>query len=238
MPGSGPAAVAAQLRLVGRFLDEVVGEPVTLVGHSLGGVLALLHAATHPVGVEGLVLLSPPTPRPTALPVDPVLTARLALLRTPGVAAVVRRTAARRTPAELVTAQLQRATPHRDRIPPDAVAAATTEATERTRRSDAAAADAAQWQAILGVVARFTRPRAWRRTVAQVTAPTLWLHGQDDPLAPIAPAQALAATRPDWPFVVLPGVGHLPHLENATAVAERLLPWLLHRPGDSVSGTR
>jgi pimeloyl-ACP methyl ester carboxylesterase len=44
--------------------------------------------------------------------------------------------------------------------------------------------------------------------VRRITAPTLVLHGTDDPLFPLAHGRALADAIPDATFVEMPGVGH------------------------------
>jgi pimeloyl-ACP methyl ester carboxylesterase len=72
-------------------------------------------------------------------------------------------------------------------------------------------------------MALLARPQTWRRTLAAVTPPTLWLQGADDPPAKADAARAMAATRPDWAFEVRPGVGHLLALEDPTWTAERIL---------------
>ncbi|KQR11919.1 hypothetical protein ASF78_12010 [Cellulomonas sp. Leaf334] len=226
-PGGGAdRAVAAQLDVVGRFVDEVVRAPVTLVGHSIGAILAILHAGATPRQVDRLALLSPPVPRRTRWALDLRLASKLALLRAPGTAAGVRHLTARRAPTELVREQLTRATPHVQRIPAHAVDASVAEAVSRAARPDAGRAAATQWDQTLGVVSLLMHVGRWRATIATVPPRALWLHGTDDPLAGAAPARALAASRPDWDFVALPGVGHLPHLEEPGPVAVRMLAWL------------
>ena len=220
--GARPDAVPADRRLLDRFVREVVGEPVVLLGHSMGGVLTVLQAAAAPETVRRLVLLSPPVPG-TAGRIDPAIAATRAFLRLPGVAGAVARRLAALTPEQVVDRQLRQATPHRHRIPADGVAAAVAETRDRAGRPDAAAGRAEQWAALLGTMALLARPRAWRRTLAGVAVPTLWLHGADDPLSAADRARALAATRPDWTFEVRPGVGHLLALEDPAWTAERVL---------------
>jgi pimeloyl-ACP methyl ester carboxylesterase len=220
--GTRPDAVTADRRLLDRFVREVVGEPVVLLGHSMGGVLTVLQAAAAPETVRRLVLLSPPVPG-SAGRLDPAIAAKLAFLRLPGVAGRVARQLAALTPEQVVDRQLRQATPHLHRIPAEGLAAAVAETRERAARPDAAAGRAEQWSALLGTMALLARPRAWRRTIAGVAAPTLWLHGADDPLSAADRARALAATRPDWTFEVRPGVGHLLALEDPAWTAERVL---------------
>ena len=220
--GSRPDAVTADRRLLDRFVREVVGDPVVLLGHSMGGVLTVLQAAAAPETVRRVVLLSPPVPS-TAGRLDLAIAAKLALLRLSGVAGAVARKQAALHPEQLVDQQLRRATPHLHRIPADGIAAAVAETRDRATRPDAVAGQAEQWAALLGTMALLARPRAWRRTVAGVAVPTLWLHGADDPLVKGDAARALAATRPDWTFEVRPGVGHLLALEDPAWTADRIL---------------
>jgi pimeloyl-ACP methyl ester carboxylesterase len=234
---SAAGTAAGNRRLIGRFVEQVVGEPVVLVAQSMGGVLALLHAAEAPETVDRLVLIGPPVPRPTRLPVDPVLAARRAFLRLPPVERAVASRLRRMTPEEVVAQQVRQATPHGDRIPAGLVPAVVAETRERAARPDAAAAQAVQWRGITDTMALLVRPGRFRETVARVAAPTLYLQGEDDPLAPVAAARALAAARPDWRLEVLPGVGHLPHLEDAAGTAERILRWLSDRQAADAEAT-
>jgi len=62
--------------------------------------------------------------------------------------------------------------------------------------------------------------------LAEITTPTLWLHGADDPLSELEAASALASTRPAWTFLTRGGIGHLPHLEDPTWTARSITEWL------------
>jgi pimeloyl-ACP methyl ester carboxylesterase len=225
---NGAGAVEANLQLVRRFCREVADGPVILMGHSLGGVLALLHTMDDPADVDRLVLLGPPVPSRARRSRDPKLTAKMAFLRAPGVGRMVARQMAKMAPEELVLKQLKDATPHVANIPDGVVAESVAEVADRRAGSDAAEAQEVQWEAILDTIALLARPDAWRQRVALVDKPALWLQGDDDLMVSPADAAALAGTRPDWQFESRPGVGHLPHLEDPSWTAERVLTWTAH----------
>lgn len=50
--------------------------------------------------------------------------------------------------------------------------------------------------------------------LAQLTVPTLIIHGEDDQLIPVAEAQAMANTIPKAELMIIPGAGHMPNLEK------------------------
>jgi pimeloyl-ACP methyl ester carboxylesterase len=222
---AGRPALAHDLQLLHRFVTEVVGEPTVLLGHSMGGVLALQHTAAHPGTVSRLALLAPPVPD-TRGRLDLAMLTRRALLGLPGVSGAVARKLAGLSAEQVVERQLHQATPHVDRIPAEGVAAVVAETRRRAAQPDAARAQAVQWAAILDTMALLGHAAAWRETLAGITVPVLWLQGADDPLARAGQAAALAATRPDWAFRVRPGVGHLLAIEDPAWTATQLLDWL------------
>jgi pimeloyl-ACP methyl ester carboxylesterase len=71
-PGSGystrrrnaSAAIADQARTISRFIEALGLDRPIVVGHSLGGAIALSLAVNHPEQVAGLVLLAPVTYKP------------------------------------------------------------------------------------------------------------------------------------------------------------------------------
>jgi pimeloyl-ACP methyl ester carboxylesterase len=223
---SDEPAVDSQLQMLGRLLERESDRPVVLVGHSMGGILAMMYALRLPGTVECLVLLDPPVPNLTRWSRDPRLTAKLVLLRLPGVAALVARQVAHMTPEQLVARQLADATPHVDRIPATAVDATVEETRVVRGRDGGRAAQRAQFRAILDVVALLASPARWRSQLAGIATPTLWLHGADDPLSRLQAARALAASRPEWEFRDRTGVGHLPHLEDPEWTVHAITGWL------------
>jgi pimeloyl-ACP methyl ester carboxylesterase len=232
--GRSPAPVAAsghaldaQLNTLELLIEDVSDGPVVLIGHSMGGILAILHATRTPAQVSRLVLIDPPVPNVTRFRRDPRLTAKLALLSLPGINGVVTRQVMKLTPEQLVARQLSHATSYSARIPQAAVKATIAEVRDARAKDGGRAAQRAQFQAILEVVALLARPGDWRRQLASVSVPTLWLQGEDDPLASMPAARALAATRSAWTFKGRPGVGHLPHLEDCAWTASTIAEWLI-----------
>jgi pimeloyl-ACP methyl ester carboxylesterase len=75
-PGSGYstrpteelAPISAQARVISRFCELLGLERPLIVGHSLGGAVALALALNHPEQVAGLALLSPVTHQPEHVP--------------------------------------------------------------------------------------------------------------------------------------------------------------------------
>lgn len=61
-----------------------------------------------------------------------------------------------------------------------------------------------------------------RALLGRVRVPTLVVHGADDPLAPRARADELAAGIPGARLAVIDGAGHFPHLEQSAGVVELL----------------
>jgi pimeloyl-ACP methyl ester carboxylesterase len=67
MPGAS-AALSAQAALIAHFIQKLGIERPLVVGHSLGGALALLLALRHPAQVGGLALIAAVTCLPDAVP--------------------------------------------------------------------------------------------------------------------------------------------------------------------------
>src|SRR6266498_678033 len=58
-PEGRATTVPANTALLHRFLTEMVGEPVVLVGNSMGGLIAIHQAAAHPETLTALALIDP-----------------------------------------------------------------------------------------------------------------------------------------------------------------------------------
>jgi pimeloyl-ACP methyl ester carboxylesterase len=67
-PADAPATIAAQARTISLFCEKLGLERPLVVGHSLGGAIALALALNHPEQVGGLALLAPAARKPDCVP--------------------------------------------------------------------------------------------------------------------------------------------------------------------------
>src|SRR5512143_2671098 len=117
------AEVGANRRLLDRFLAAVAGGPAILVGNSMGGYISIDEAAAAPEKVAGLVLVAPAIPRVSGAGFDREVTAFFAGILLPGVAWVLMRRRARRTPEQNVRETLRLCCVDASRVDPAVVAA-------------------------------------------------------------------------------------------------------------------
>lgn len=222
--GGRSTSVQANERLLARFLTEVSGTPVILVGNSMGGLISILHTAQSPTSVAGLVLIDPALPvGPGALP-DPRVAATFAALAVPAVGRTLLALRRSRSSADAAAHDLLRlccADPAR--VPAEVVDQHVDLARQRRDYTDADAELISAAQSLLWVLADRGRYAAMQRSIA---APVLLIHGDQDRLVPLAAARAAAAANPRWQFEVAHGVGHVPQLEVPEWTAEQILGWL------------
>jgi pimeloyl-ACP methyl ester carboxylesterase len=205
------ARVGANRRLLGRFLETVAREPAVLVGNSMGGYLALAEAAAEPARVSALVLVSPAVPPPLGTRFDPRVFAFFFGTSLPFVGRALLRLRASRGPEVAVRDLLALCCVDSSRIGRDIFDAHVELARERAGRGSQARRDFLEAQRSL--LWRLVHRRRFLRMVRGIEAPALIVQGERDRLVRLAAARALASARPDWRFVVLDDVGHVPQLE-------------------------
>ncbi len=218
------ASVQANRQLLDRFLDQVVGEPVVLVGNSMGAGIAMLEAAAEPEKVVGLVLIGPTLPRVrTDLP-GAVIARQIALCAVPSLGARI--LARRRSPlgAERFIRQTMAVTC----VDPARVSPGMRRLAVELLASGAAGPDceAAFLEAGRSVGLLVARAAEYRAVIAGLTAPALVLQGAQDRLLPRSGLGQLAVLQPSWPVEVLDGVGHVPQIEIPERTADIVLGWL------------
>ena len=218
------ATVTGNSALVLGFIEKVIGEPVLLIGNSMGGYISILEAADHPQWVKSLVLVDPAVPGAHVARTQASIIGALAALSIPGLGASLLDHRLRGLDGEaLVERALAMVTADRKRLDPRIVAAHVKLTQERAhlgRQNSRAFV-----QAFRSIGFRLADPRFWSR-IARVIAPTLVIHGNDDRVIPVAAAHELHRKRPDWTLAVLSGVGHVPMLEVPEVFLEVLTGWM------------
>ncbi len=215
---------------VADFIQEVIGQPVALLGHSLGALVALTATHNHPEWVERLALITLPLEanredlvagwvaalalKAESLVANPLLMRSLFnLVRRPSFLRRALRgiyTVPERVDDELVNLF---ALPPCDRGAP---------------------------RALCYLVRSRTEPSfspSIKDLVTALTVPTLLLWGEKDRVVPIAMAQGLAELSPCMTLEVCPGVGHCLYDEADQAFNQRLLIWLQANSVGSVAST-
>jgi pimeloyl-ACP methyl ester carboxylesterase len=228
-PGSVPTVtVQANARLVSRFVREVIGAPVILVGNSMGGLISILHTAAEPDTVAGVVLIDPALPLPRGR-LDPRVTGQFLLYALPGLGEVfVRRYMMQRSPEQAVQQLLELCFADPSRANPTMTAAEIAlierrkpvsphQATVRARTFLAASRSLLR---VLGLRGRY------RDMMAGIDVPVLLIGGEDDRLVKVAAMRQAAARNPRWESVFLAGVGHTPMLEVPDVTTDTIRDWL------------
>jgi pimeloyl-ACP methyl ester carboxylesterase len=217
--------VKANRRLLDRFIREVVGEPVILMGNSMGGALSVLEAAKSPEMVRGAVLIDPALPRPLLSgKIDPRTAAQFALMILPGLGeAALTRRRKRLTPEQQVRETLAFCSVDSTRIPDDVVQLGVQLA--QTRAGDRYASRDFLYAA-RSLVKLLTRSKLMQRAMDRIEAPVLLIHGEQDRLVSASVARAAAKAHPAWQVEILDGVGHVPMLEVPLQTAELVRDWL------------
>lgn len=192
---------------LGELLSRLGLERPTIVGHSLGGTIALRFAVQHPGRVGGLVLSNvrpPNVPGPDI--VSNAVEERLASYATPeGVPAALRaRMPAYFDPDNLSDDDLERFIEHGIKADPAALVALLREMYMSAPTPDA--------------------------VLARIKVPTLLVYGANDTMTPPALAPALTRHWPRAELVEIADCGHTPMWERPQAWADVVNRFLGRRP--------
>ena len=183
---------AALARMMVEAFDEATGDgdPVHLIGHSLGGALAIAIADIRPRRVASLNLIAP---------------AGLG----PEIDAATLQGIARATKAESLAPWLRRLTAN-----PDIISDSYAEAAMRARSN--AAMRAAQTDMAEAILADGTQTFDVQAALQRLTAPTKIIWGRQDR---IIPCRHATSQRTDAAIHLLDGAGHIPQMECPDRVA-------------------
>jgi pimeloyl-ACP methyl ester carboxylesterase len=219
--------LTANAHLVFDFMETVIGEPVVLMGNSMGGHIGILEAALHAEWVHSLVLVDPAIPGTHVSRPEPLVLATMAALSVPGLAqTLLDRRVRALGPEGLVKEALTLVCADPSRVSAEVVAAH--EQLTRERGHLGRQNGRAFVQASRSIGIGMADPRFWSR-VAAVRAPTLVIHGSQDRLIPLAAVRELIRRRPDWSLDVLDGVGHVPMMETPDYFMSALQGWEAYR---------
>ncbi len=221
-------AVVDVLEHIRRQPGEAAGQPVHLLGNSLGGLVSLLVAARRPDLVRSLTLISPAMP---VYRVPPAFSSMLLLLLLPGVTSLAERRMAEVTPEQNVQAMVRMCFGDPDRVPRERIEQAMEEMRARAEQPWADRAVAGSMRGLISSYLRVGRANAWR-TAGSLPQPVLVVWGDRDRLVDPALAGRLAAAIPDARLRILQGVGHVAMLEAPEPTARVVLGMLEALPRD------
>ncbi len=210
LPGHGdsgiPRGFSFDLGGFSDFLDTVREElslsRIGLVGHSMGGSIALFYAANHPEVVKGLVLMdAPASTRALTWPARlPFLERALAVLHyfwSPGI----------------VSRMIKSSVRHPERLPGEWLARAGEQASKLKR------------QALLETT-RLVRHLDLDREASGVLVPTLVMHGDRDGSVKLSEAYRLRDMIVDAKLRVMSDCGHCPNYEYPDEASAAVLDFL------------
>jgi pimeloyl-ACP methyl ester carboxylesterase len=223
-PGGRSTTVEANAAWVGRFLREEAEAPAILVGNSMGGLISILTGVLNPADVAGLILLDPALPLAPSEPRDMEVLLGFTAYMVPGVGeAFVRRRARVLGPEGMVRETFRVCTVDPSRVPEDVIRAHVDVTDARTTMSWA---NPAVLRAARSMLRMLLRRRRFREVLERVRPPTLLINGAGDRLVKLAAARVASEVRPDWDFVPLDDVGHVPQLEDPDRTVEAIWTWL------------
>ncbi|CAA9210658.1 MAG: Putative hydrolase [uncultured Blastococcus sp.] len=225
-PAHGRYSIRGHVQAVIDLLEHVIarpgpgqGQPVHLLGNSLGGLASLLVASRRPDLVATLTLVSPAMP---VYRVPQAFSTALLLLLVPGIPSLAAQRIGAVTPEQSVRAMINMCFGEPGKVPPERVEQAVQETRERAEQPWA---DRALTRSMRGLITSYLRvgaANAWR-AARTLQMPTLVLWGARDKLVAPSLAPRLASVVPDARLEVLDTVGHVAMLEAPEATARAVL---------------
>lgn len=219
--------VPANIDLVARFVREVVGGPVVLIGNSMGGLITSQVAYLHPELVSAAVLENPAMPSPLAASGKQARS--LKTLFTPTVRGIRAQRAGKPIPMDdQIRMVMDMVFAEPDALDPQLLDALVTLGRVRAGFPEMLKANAVAARSTIGTVANRIR---MKRRFAAIQPPVLLLHGRKDKLVPVEAAMWTARTNPSWTYVEWPDTGHVPMMEHPDRTAETIEGWITETLG-------
>jgi pimeloyl-ACP methyl ester carboxylesterase len=198
------------LELMDDLLDALALTTVPVVGHSLGGMFALWHAAAQPGRIASLVAVGSPAVALTGV----VVRMPLSLMTVPLLGEVVLRNPMPRSVYRRLLGQ---------GLSPAAAAAAPPELLDVLRLAARRKGNARTVASLMHAINGFRRPRTEsvmsNAELRQITAPTMFCWGTDDPFMKPIQARASISEMSSAALREVPG-GHGPWLEDPAGCAQ------------------
>jgi pimeloyl-ACP methyl ester carboxylesterase len=217
------ATIWGNIALLKRFIDHIAGEPVILVGNSMGGMLSILQAHTHPQSVAGLVLIAPVLPARMRRP-DLRAAGKFWRSAVPGLREASARALRDGVPPRYLVHRVIDLYCTDPASPDPQMIEASTRLAELRRA--AGGADEALLVAARSLMNVASQPRRYEAVMAAIGVPVLLIGGTRDPVVPLASIRAAAAGNPSWETVIMEDAGHTPQLEKPRAVVPVVQRWL------------
>ncbi len=201
----GEATIEAKAEAVAQALTKAGVRRAVLVGHSYGGAVAAAFAAAHPERVAGLVLEGANFVPSQAAPQAAQAVGRVLSAAAGGDAAAIEAAVREALPRVLLA--------------PGAVS-------DQTVARIAGAVGPQRLPALRRAAGAFAvdgLPEWLAFSHARRPFPVLAVWGLEDPLVPVAGAEAVATAVPEARLVILGATGHAPHLERPDAFAQAVV---------------
>lgn len=199
------------------FCQQVVGQPVVLVGHSLGALVALTLAVTYPELVQGLILITLPASRQELLPqqLQSIVSKIESLFASPLVIAPIFRLARR---PGFIRSALKKIYANVDYVTEDLVSSFVLPTHDP-------GAGKVLYRLVKGRTQNDFSPST-HALIRHLKLPVLMLWGTQDRIIPIAWGRELAETYANLRLVEVPMAGHCPYDEQAGVVNEAIAHWI------------
>jgi pimeloyl-ACP methyl ester carboxylesterase len=234
--GARRTTVEANTELLHRFVGEVTGAPVILVGNSMGGAISALATATYPQDVAGAVLIDPALPVYLTSRADPGVAALFAAYFAPGMGSLLMRGRRRvRTAEEMAMETLRLCCVDPSRVPTDVVEAHLELARRRQAYTEMDAEFVAATRSLLTLLGR---RRQFQRMLAGIRQPVLLLQGDRDRLVSVGTARRVARLNPRWRYEEAHDVGHVPMLETPQWTLRAITDWMTREGASAVEQAR